>query len=195
MTPWKEYEKAKAFFLRANEEFVRSARNLFDMGVSEQCLCGGLMNQMNILNFAEKSYLGYYADVEYNRNSANAEKRYKKSIQDREGQVINITCDIILHSRGRYIQRDNILAVEMKKESKEEKYASDRNRLRSLTSPTYNGEAPGYIGIHLPIYVCRYALGVFYIISRDFKEVHLEYYKDGERIDEDTIILSDLWEG
>src|SRR3546814_5091694 len=70
---------------------------------------------------------GYRADTEYNRKQGGQ----VKTILDETMHVVRITCDLILHSRGRVVERDNLIAIEMKRLSHPEREKQkDRVRLR-----------------------------------------------------------------
>lgn len=117
----------------------------------------------------------YYVDIEYNRNKGKI-----KTIINGEYKVLNITCDIILHSRGENISQDNLIALEMKKSTGSDlEKNKDRDRLKALTKDTFD-DVWSYDGKTLPEHVCRYALGVFYEINLSKKEVYIEYYRKGQ---------------
>ena len=82
-------------------------------------------------------------------------------------KIIRIKADLIVHSRGECVERDNLLALEMKKSyrSKKEKDA-DRNRLECLTKDSFNHEW-SFDGTEPPEHVCRYAIGIYYEIDFD----------------------------
>jgi len=175
MTRYEEFEKAVAFFVEANEQFVGANKHLFDVKVSERCFCGALMNQMNLLlNFTKSCYRNYYVDVEYNRDGED----FKRNIENKK-----ISCDIILHSRGNF-PNDNIIAIEMKKESNSNDPESDKARLMDMTKPTCSDRE-----------VCGYALGIFYTIAETYDKIDLEYYKDGKKVDGliEQIDLNEIW--
>lgn len=124
--------KLVEIFEQANKNFL-DERDFILSGVSERCLCGELMKKID----KEKNhteYSNYYVDIEYNRNNGEI-----KTINNGKHQVLNITCDIILHSRGENTSQDNLIALEMKKDtgSRSEK-EKDRNRLRALTKDSFN---------------------------------------------------------
>ncbi|SDP38219.1 hypothetical protein SAMN05421677_11771 [Halobacillus aidingensis] len=122
-------------------------------------------------------YDSYIVDVEYNRNFG---KKVKTIIDDEE-QVMKITCDIILHSRGSNLEQDNLIAIEMKKSNRPQKEKNkDRYRLMLLTRDSFTGNAFSFDGTKLPDHVCRYKLGIFYEIDLKSRTVNVEYYKKGE---------------
>src|SRR3546814_16494171 len=83
----------------------------------------------------EAGYDGYRADTEYNRKQGGQ----VKTILDETMHVVRITCDLILHSRGRVVERDNLIAIEMKRWSHSEREKPKaRDRLRALTIASYD---------------------------------------------------------
>ena len=64
-----------------------------------------------------EGFEGYYTDVEYNRNRGNI-KTVKKTIKGPTEHIINVTCDLIMHSRGKHPEQDNLIAIEMKKSNR-----------------------------------------------------------------------------
>lgn len=108
--------------------FQKEQANILN-GVAERNLCARLALYIE-LEMERVGLQGYYADVEYNRKQNGA----VKTIMDDEYQIIRINCDLILHSRGEIIQRDNLIAVEMKKSERPQyEKDSDINRLRAMT--------------------------------------------------------------
>ena len=177
----KEFKKAVEFFIKANEQFIRSDIYLFTSKVSERCFCGALMNHMNLMNKSDSDnkqyYPNCYADVEYNRNCKNIRQDYQKQMPDGLKDK-NITCDIILHSRGQNTN-DYIIAIEMKKENNTRSTDSDKNRLKELTKKTKDSGKE---------YAYGYTLGIFYEISRKYDKVKVEYYKNGLKIESNDLI-------
>lgn len=122
-------------------------------------------------------FSSYHADIEYNRNFGG---RIKTIIGDNY-EVINITCDLIVHSRGKNLKQDNLLAIEMKRSiHRESEKTKDRKRLISLTKPTYDENSWSADGVTLPEHVCGYVLGVFYEINNPTRQILIEYYVKGE---------------
>lgn len=81
---------------------------MLDEDISERCLCGALMHELNG-QLEQNGCNNYYADIEFNRSN----KRIKQLPND-DGFVNNILPDIIVHSRGKETP-DNLLVREMKK--------------------------------------------------------------------------------
>ena len=89
---------------------------------------------------------------------------------------------MILHNRGKCVELDNLIAIEMKKSERPlAEKTSDRNRIIALTKDSYD-DVWSYDGKTLPEHVCRYVLGVYYEIDIDEKIVYLEYYRRGELV-------------
>ncbi len=72
----------------------------------------------------------YHADPEHNR----IQDGRVKLILDERYEEVSITCDLILHSRGVIVERDNLIAIEMKKwDQPPAEKEKDRVHLRALT--------------------------------------------------------------
>lgn len=174
----KIYNNLIKIFEESNESFIVQNIHLFDYKVSERSLCGCLMkNLYEILDKTE--FNSYYVDIEYNRNKGGKLKTLIKTINGLKDRIINITCDLIVHSRGEDIQNDNLIALEMKKSSRpDNEKDSDRERLSCLTKSSYD-DIWSYDGITLPEHVCRYVLGVYYEINFEKRLINIEYYRKG----------------
>ena len=136
-------------FKQALSEFVMNESDSIRSDISERMLCARL--GMPLEQLARGSgYKSYYADVEYNRKQGGE----IKTILDDDEQIIQITCDLILHSRGTVVDKDNLIAVEMKKSKRSiESKNKDRNRLRALSKDSYDGVWSCGGGV-LPEHVC-----------------------------------------
>ncbi|MEI7184930.1 hypothetical protein WCT96_16495 [Pectobacterium carotovorum] len=143
-------------FFKALETFFAKERSNISNGVSERNLCARLARYIE--SEAEEIGLnGYYADVEYNRKQ-NGEV---KTIIDGDFKVIRISCDLILHSRGENIGRDNLIAIEMKKSERPEiEKINDINRLRAMTKKNHD-DIWSFDGKTHPKHVCGYEKGHF----------------------------------
>lgn len=143
--------------------------------VAEQALCSELKAFLRE-ELNQTIYREYHIDNEYNRNCGEV-----KTILNGEMKVVHIQCDLIVHSRGENEQRDNLIAIEMKKAYQtQESKDSDRDRLCALTKRKHNDEVYSYDGKTFPKHVCGYQLGVYYEIDKDGKKVLIEYYKEGK---------------
>lgn len=106
-----DFNSLKKLFWAAHKAFLKNHRELLDWELSERCLCGALMYELN-KQLEMNGYNDYYADVEFNK-VGKKEKRLKL-LRDNEGVLKRIFTDIIVHSRGQ-ARPDNLIALEMKK--------------------------------------------------------------------------------
>jgi hypothetical protein len=171
-------------FNRSCEDFLKNEKKNIQNNVSERSLCGRLALLLES-SLSACGIDGYYSDVEYNRKQ-NGEI---KTIIDDHSQVVQVTCDIIVHSRGEIPQQDNLLALEMKKaRSPRNEKEKDKVRLRALTKDSYNNnDVWSYDGKTWPEHVCGYTLGVYMEINSAANECSLEFYRKGERISESHV--------
>lgn len=170
------YEDLITIFESANKKLIKKDIDLIKRETSERTICGALMMHLKSSVWGTP-FSTYNIDVEYNRNRDGI----VKTILDNDMVVTNITCDLIVHSRGAFIEQDNLIALEMKKasRSKEEK-VKDKNRLIALTKSEY--DTWSYDGKTFPEHVCRYILGVYYEISKNYNQIYLEYYRQGKMV-------------
>jgi len=161
-------------FENANRKLMSKDKDLFGRDSSETCICGALMARLKSELWGTP-FKDYNIDIEYNRNLNGLKRIYT----DHE---IPIRCDLIVHSRGRFITQDNLISIEMKKEYRnQEEKQQDRNRLIALTSPSYN-DTWVFNGTELPEFVCHYILGIYYEIRTN--GIHCEYYRHGNWVKE-----------
>ncbi len=166
----------KAIFEKANRNFLKTeANDGIHLGVSERSLCGSLMLHLRKA-LDESAYGDYFVDIEYNRNEGGK----LKTIVNRSEAKVNITCDLIVHSRGKIVDQDNLIAIEMKRSTRaQSEKDSDRLRLSCLTRDSYD-DIWSYDGKTLPENVCRYILGVYYELDHSSRKVFIEYYVKGK---------------
>lgn len=144
-------------------------------GVSERNTCGRiaiyLERQLRVDGFE-----GYYADVEYNRK----QHGQVKTIINGDFKIIQITPDLIVHTRGeRPPPYDNLIAMEAKKSSRpDHEKQADRERLQAMTKVPLDGVWP-WNGGH-PEHVCGYAVGVYVEIDIVQRQLRLDFYKKGK---------------
>ena len=93
------FEKANARFLNENAAFIMS-------NVAERSLCSALA-QYIYLEISNSKYSKYHVDTEYNRNRGKV-----KTIYNDDFKVVSIVCDLIVHSRGEIVEKDNLVALE-----------------------------------------------------------------------------------
>lgn len=166
----------EALFEASLHALLQQEEELIAADVSERSMCGRLSLHMSAL-LHQYGLDGYFADVEYNRNHGRI-----KTIVDGNARVIPVTCDLILHSRGRLAQ-DNLIAVEMKKYRRPDaEKTSDRERLEALTRRDFERIHSGD-GLTDPEHVAGYILGVFLQADRQDRRCLAEYFQNGTRVD------------
>ena len=167
----KNAKLAYEIFCEANSIFLIKKIKSIKYNVAEQNFGSSLSKYLDKV-MEERNIQGYYAEANYNRNGYRT-----KTIIDDNYEVINIECDLIVHSMGENKQQDNLLAIEMKKSDNPKERKKDRKRLTIVTRDTYNGEV---FYEEFPRHICRYALGIFYDIDKDNNQLELEFYQHGE---------------
>ena len=177
----------KKLFTKANERLVLEDIDLLMDDVSERAICGALKCYLGN-ELAKESITNYFVDVEYNRN-----KGKLKTIVNSQSKIISITCDLIIHSRGKCVALDNLLAIEMKKKKNTKRYLENKqkdvDRLITLTKTTYDNVWSAD-GKALPEHVCGYILGIFYELDIQRRQINLEYYSMGALIGRNSINLT-----
>lgn len=157
-------------FDRAYRRFLRNEEKNILSDVSERNLCSHLACELK-LEINNPRWPRYYVDTEYNR----MQNGRKKVFLNGQMEFITITCDIIIHSRGEITEKDNLVAIEMKKNKNSEPSKNeDRIRLQALTKPW--GET------YLPDSVCGYTLGLFIVIDCKTNTSTVEEYVEGNLI-------------
>lgn len=190
----KTYDKMVDLFEKSNERFLERDKSLFINQVSERTLCGALMLHIDRILHDDRNLVGYYVDVEYNRN-AGAIKTICKTIKGPDMKVIRINCDLIVHSRGEIKKQDNLIAIEMKKSAAPKtRKDKDRDRLVALTKDSFD-DVWSFDGKSLPEHVCRYLLGVYYEIDFRKRLIHIEYYHKGSLVKEYTDNIASVFNG
>ena len=165
----KIFERANKRFLYKNTAFILS-------NVAERSLCSTLA-QCLYLEIRHSKYSRYYVDVEYNRNNGRV-----KTIYNDDLKVVTIICDLIVHSRGEIVEKDNLIALEMKKSYRPMKEKeNDKARLVALTKDSYDG-VWSFDGKTLPEHVCGYDLGIYYEIDPKNYLIYIEYYVKGKKV-------------
>ena len=171
-------EELILLFERTNEKFINNNEILFDVQVSERTMCGALAIEIS-KEIDRIGYSGYYADVEYNRHIGNLQI-YRKTIQGQKKEEANINTDIIVHGRGNKAERDNLIAIEMKKSTASKKSKKDdKDRLEFLTKRNIDFD---YSAKNLgDRFVFGYELGIYYEVDLRHRRANVEFYKDGIR--------------
>jgi hypothetical protein len=164
---WAGFEAAFMRFLERERRNIRT-------DVSERNLCAHLAHEL-MRELDRPAWRGYYADTEYNRKQGGQ----VKTLMNDQLQIVSITCDLIIHSRGEIPEKDNLIAVEMKKSvHSAEAKDSDRKRLIALTRSSYDGVWTGD-GKTLPDHVCGYDLGLLVELNARTGEASIEEYRHG----------------
>lgn len=149
----------KGMFWEANRAFLENHVILIRRKISERCLCGALMYELN----------KQLADIEFNRDEGNVKRISYKT--DDGVYSKRIFTDIIVHSRGE-VGLDNLIALEMKKSSaSQEEIDDDKARLKHLTKMNTNTSFGSY----------EYILGIYYEINLDKEEIKIEFFYNGNR--------------
>lgn len=158
----------------ALDDFFRAEVHSILANVSERNLCARLAMHFEY-HMRAAGLVDYYADPEYNRKQHGR----VKTILNGNMEVISITCDLIIHSRGEIVSKDNLIAIEMAKPNKsEQEMQDDRNRLMALTKASYDGVWSNDGTAH-PEHVCGYVRGLFLIVDRQARQAQLESYAHG----------------
>lgn len=167
-------DKLVNIFDNSNISFLENDKSLLFLNVSERSWYSRFSIYLD-KQIKKENIEGYYVDTEYNRNGNNL-----KTIFDNDSlEVINVTCDIILHSRGENIKNDNLLCIEMKKNSASRlDKDNDKKRLKLLTSKSFDNIWSAD-GKSLPEHVCGYKLGVYYEVNVKDGLIYIEYYANG----------------
>ena len=173
--------KAKTVFEDAFKIFLEKEGENILNDVAERNLCARLSFYIETI-LSKNGLDNYFSDPEYNRK----QNGKVKTILDSEMHVIPIQCDIVVHTRGKEVQYDNLIAIEMKKAHRPRlEKTNDQNRLRALTKDSYDGVWSADGETH-PEHVCGYALGVYIEINLNQKTSLLEYYQKGEKVSENS---------
>lgn len=163
-------------FARAFEQFLRTERDNILRGTSEPNLCGRLAMALEAERTKE-GLDGYVVDTEYNRNGSKV-----KTIIDQNAQIVTIRCDVVVHSRGRILAQDNLIAIEMKRVNhSEEEKEKDRVRLKAMTKSSFD-DVWSADGKTLPEHVCGYLLGYYLELRAPDEYFLVEEYAGGELV-------------
>lgn len=153
-----------ALFWAANSAFLENHVILLNRGLSERCLCGALMCELN-KQLEKRNWKNYYADIEFNRDEDSI--KCINYITDDGVSLKRIFTDVIVHSRGK-----ERIALEMKKSNASQaEIDEDKARLRQLTKQNSNTSLCSY----------AYLLGIYYEINLDKKEIKIEFFNNGNR--------------
>ena len=162
-------------FRSAFDEFLKRERANIINDVAERNLCGRLMIYIE-RSKDNQGLADYFTDTEYNRKHGDV-----KTIIDSHYNVLKITCDLILHSRGR-LNPDNLIAIEMKKKHhKQADKDADRERLVALTMQDNVDPIE-----QIPEHVSGYRLGLFIELDVTGAQFLIEKYQDGAKVGVET---------
>ncbi|MCH8618023.1 hypothetical protein [Undibacterium sp. TS12] len=176
--------RPELIFDDALRAFLKREGSSLLTNVSERNTCGRLALFIE-RQLEQEGVSGYYADVEYNRK----QRDKVKTIINDQFQVVSITADLIVHSRGEILApNDNLIAVEVKKSSRPaHEKDDDVARLIAMTRVPHDG-VWAWEGGH-PEHVCGYSVGVFMEIRRERHEILVEYFKLGKKTKEQLFVI------
>lgn len=175
-------DQLKDLFQRSFDVFLKSDIESILANVNERNLCGRLSIHLSEL-LHEYALENYFVDPEYNRK----QDGQIKTILDENHEIVTINCDLILHSRGKTVKDDNLIAIEMKKSNRpEEEKESDRKRLRALTKSSFDDVWSADGQVH-PEHVCNYKLGIYLELDTSSRKFLIEQYEKGNIQHKETI--------
>jgi len=174
------HELLQPVFLKSFEDFLNVDSENIAFGVSERNLCARLAFYLQT-HAHQEGLKDYFADPEYNKQQGG---NIKTIINERE-EVLEITCDLILHSRGQYFgPDDNLIAIEMKKDYRPaDDKKKDRERLTALTKQTFDDVWSADGKTH-PDRVCCYHVGYYTELVSSNRCFLIEEYIHGEMLRE-----------
>lgn len=177
-------EALRAIFRDALATFCEDAVGNILHGVTERNLCQRLAIPLEHVA-RNNGFASYRADVEYNRNN---DGHLKTAVSPERNEVVTITCDLILHSRGERVQ-DNLIAIEMKRSTHRASHmAKDRYRLVALTRRPFEDVWPEPLldeakGVQIDIrHVCDYEVGYLVVLHAAKRIFSIEEYAGGEMV-------------
>lgn len=159
-------------FYMSNSMMLRRDLSEIYKNVSERSICSNL-KEMMAANLNSPYFEGYYADVEYNRGPGNLLKAIEI-----ENEGMAVQCDLIVHSRGQQSIIDNLICIEMKKLGVPG-VNEDRSRIIEMTKTDLHCYRRNRM------YIVRgYKLGILYVYDYKNSKLHLEFYQNGQLIEE-----------
>ena len=174
------FKKLKNIFKNANNSFLKNDSILLEKDVSERSWYSRIAICLNEELKKEKTM--YVVDTEYNRNMGKV-----KTIKNGKDDIIRITCDIIIHSRGILKNHDNLLCIEIKKANRPLKDREmDKKRLEVLTQQKEADVYP-YDNRTQVEGVTGYLLGIYYEANIQARKILIEYYENGKCIENEEI--------
>jgi hypothetical protein len=168
-------ERLKQMFVEAMDLLIEIDHENIEYDVTERNLCARLaMYLEDQLDPDDEELAPYFADVEYNR----MREGKIKTIIDHKQRVVEVCCDLIVHSRGVLETDDNLLAIEMKKSTRPLPHKmSDKIRLRALTKT--EDIWPASAGVE-PEHVCGYKIAYYVELVSHKRYFKVEQYELGE---------------
>ena len=175
-------ELIKTILQQSIEKLYREDCDNIKFGVSERNICARLAHHMeNLMREYDKQhrtrrFQNFYVDVEYNRMGNGELKHYENS----EHRPQYMVSDLLIQRRG---EKNNLLALEMKRKGNYKNVAKDKERLASLVLPyTPDLQFPCVRDTLLGAFVVFALDGVdieYFSYSRDagevqMQEIHLE---------------------
>lgn len=157
----------KSILIQAITRLYQTDYDNIRFGVSERNICARLAHHIeNIMREYDQQhedslFIGYFADVEYNRMGNGDLKQYENS----EHRPQYMVSDLLIQTRG---YKRNLLAVEMKREGNNKNVREDKDRLISLVSSATNETIDRCVHDTL--------VGAFIIYSKD--NITIEFYEN-----------------
>lgn len=149
-------KKIKKLILDAINSFNKDEHYLLKNDLSERCICAKFMSHLEHI-IKNSEFSEYKVDVEYNCGY-NGDTHAQKMLNGRK-----IVVDLIVHKRelqsdGHF---DNLICIEMKKQSNRRNLDADISRIRQMTCLNY-----GF----------NYQAGFILIIGKNKIEVERDFY-------------------
>ena len=116
-------------------------------------------------------FRNYSIDIEFNKTEGGKPKEVF-----RNGKYHQTRCDILIHSKGRVPEQENLLIIELKKRDSDDKVENDINEIKRMVSPSEKGSKDAQI--------CGTLLGVFLRIYPNQYKGYKYWYQDGDVKDE-----------
>lgn len=113
----------KRLLLGAVRLFRVTDAELLERNAAERAICGRLAAHL------ATSFPDHAVDVEYDRHGFDPKRLHLPGVC-RGGGRRRVVPDIVIHQRGNH--EDNVLAIELKKETNPESRACDRAKLRAM---------------------------------------------------------------
>lgn len=171
----KEIFELVDIFEKAKNKFLKKEKEVIEIDVNERTLSARLMFHLESIlvenELYKEKYKNYSVDCEYNRVNENKIKTLKRyetfEIDDNSDKVRKIFPDIIFHRRKK---EDNLIVIEMKKSTSNNKNCKEKDRARLKVMTNLND--PNKF---------NYDLGVYFEVDTTGKNNHIiEFFVDGK---------------